>query len=133
MQTEEVFVRFQLRVVLDDGQQSAQSAIQLLVGGDLVRRSAGGEQSGAGLGDVTKNGLLLLGIAFHRLDQIGDQVGAALQHDINLRPGGLHGFIFCYQRVADAYILSEGDECNQCQDNDHDHDFAHTLLLQQIS
>jgi hypothetical protein len=29
--------------------------------------------------------------------------------------------------------LSEGDERNQRQNNDHDHDFAHTLLLNQKS
>ena len=39
LQTEEVFIRFQLRIVFDDEEQPSESAIQLAVRGDLVRGS----------------------------------------------------------------------------------------------
>src|SRR6266853_795376 len=59
LQTEKVFVRFQLRIVFDDDEQPSKRAIQLIVRGDLVRRSLGTQQSGASTGNVMKNGLLL--------------------------------------------------------------------------
>ena len=74
----------------------------------------------SGLWRCRQNRLLLLRDAFHGCDQVRNQVGAALQHDVHLRPGGLHRLILGHQSVADADILSEGYEGNQCQNRDHD-------------
>ena len=38
-------------------------------------------------GDVVKNGLLLCREPFHRFHQIGNQIGAALEYHVHLRPG----------------------------------------------
>src|SRR5437868_5555761 len=54
LQAEKVFVRFQLRIVFDNDEQPSKSAIQLIVRGDLIRRSLGTQQRGTGTGNVMK-------------------------------------------------------------------------------
>src|SRR5581483_7910 len=82
------------------------------------------------LGDVTKHRLFLLRIASYRFDKIGNQVGAALQHNVHLRPGRLDRFILGHQSVADTYVLPKHDQHNQHQNNEYNHALAHTFLLE---
>ena len=39
LEAEEVFVGFELRIIFDDGEEAAESAVELAVGGDFVGRS----------------------------------------------------------------------------------------------
>ena len=45
---------------------------------------------GAGLGNVVEDGLFVRGETLHGVDQVRDQVGAALQDDVHLRPIGFY-------------------------------------------
>ena len=93
-------------------------------------RGSGRKQGGARFGDIAKNRLLLLSVASHRLHQVGNQIGAPLQDDIDLRPGRFHRFVLCDQRVADTYVLSEENQRDQHQDNDDCHEsFTHECFL----
>jgi hypothetical protein len=102
----------------------------LPVGRNLLLRGARRKQGGARFGDIAKNRLLLLGIAFDRFHQVRNQIGAPLQDDVDLRPGRFHRFVLRHQSVADTDVLSEEDECDQHQDNDDCHrSFTHESLL----
>src|SRR5262249_12805336 len=118
LQPQEVFVRLQLRIVLYDEQQAAQSAIQLAIGGDLLLRSAGREQRRPRFRDVSEDGLLLLRVSLHRLNQVWNQVGTTLQDDIHLRPRRFHGLVLGHERVPRADIGSK-DRQYKHADNDH--------------
>jgi hypothetical protein len=129
LQAQEVFIRFQLRIVLHDHKQAANCTVQLLIGGDLVRRRASREQPGTGCCDIAEHLLFLPRDALYGFNQVGNQVGAALQHNIDLRPRGLDRFILSHEIVADAYVLSERDQRDQYQDNKHNQTCFHVLLL----
>ena len=88
LQAEEIFVGFELGVVFDDGEEAAERAVELAVGGDFVGGSLGVEQGGAGFGDFAVDGFFVGGEAFDGGDEIGDEVGAALELDVNLGPVG---------------------------------------------
>ena len=120
LQAKEILVRLQLRIVLDYKQQAAEGSIQLAVGGNLFLRSSGGQQRGAGFGDIAEHGLLLLRIAFDRLDQVGDQVDAPLQVDVDLRPSGFHRFVLADQTIADSHVLAKNCERNEPDDDEYD-------------
>jgi len=60
----------------------------LAVGGDFVGRSLCVEQGGAGFGDFSVDGFFVGREAFYGGDEIGNEVGAALELDVNLRPVG---------------------------------------------
>ena len=112
LQPQEILVGFQLRIVFNDGQQSAEGAVELAVGGDFVLRCLGAHQCGSGRGDVVEDGLLLCGISFHRLDEVGNQVGAPLQNNVHLRPLGFHCFVFHYHLIAAADIHPAENQCD---------------------
>ena len=61
-------------------------ALELRVRGDSLGRSLRAEQRGARFGNVPEDSLLLRRVSLHRLHQIGDQIGASLQHHVHLRP-----------------------------------------------
>ena len=101
----------------------------MLVGGDFFRGRPGRKQRRARLGDVAEDGLLLLCVTLHGFDEIGNQVGSALQHDVHLRPSGFDRFILADQRVAHAHVLSEKEQRDQYQHHKYDQCFAHGFLL----
>ena len=99
-------------IVLDDGQESAQRRIKLLVGGDFAGRRIGGKQRGAGPGDIAEDGLFLFRDTFDGFHQVGNEIGAALQHDINLSPGGPHSFVLDHRLIANGNVVAEDEQCH---------------------
>ena len=81
MQPNKVLIGLELRVGLDDGEQPTHGTRQLRVGvGHLLRvvRLHGADQPGVCLRDLGENVLLVLGIALHRVHEVGNEIGAAL-------------------------------------------------------
>ena len=78
LQTHELLAGAQLRVVFGQREQPSESGIELAVCGDLRLGVARIQQAGAGVGNVAKYRAFLLGNALHGLNQVGNQVGAAL-------------------------------------------------------
>ena len=80
LEAEEVSVGFELRIIFDDCEQAADGAVELSVGGDFVDGVlAPIEQGGASLAMSPKTFFFVRGEAFYGGDQVGDEVGAALQ------------------------------------------------------
>src|SRR6266853_198739 len=99
-----------LLIVFNDQEQAAECSIELVICRDLFLRRGGRKQCGSSFSDVAEHGLFLLRVTLHCLHQIGDQVGAPLQHDIHLRPGCLDGFILADECVLDGNVLPENDQ-----------------------
>ena len=129
LQREEVLVRLQVGIVLDHRKQSCQRpaklALRLLeflegVGiGEDVRRQRHLRRLGAGLDHLGQHLALLRGIALHRLDQIGNEVGAALILVQHLAPGGLGPLLQGGDGVdAAAGERQSGDRQSQRTDED---------------
>src|SRR5260221_2863298 len=112
LQVAEVGVALQLRIGLRDHEEAAQRAGQLAlslleflhrrgivegVGRDVHRGGAG-----ARLRDADEHVLFLRGIALHRGDEVGNEVGAALVLVQHLRPRGLHLLILALELVVSA-------------------------------
>src|SRR5437667_2901109 len=101
----EVLVRLELRVALRDGEQAAERCGQrgirlghLLQVATLHRP----RELGPRLRYLGEHRLLLLGVAFHRLDQVGDEIGAPLQLHLDLGLGGVHLLVVRLDRVVAA-------------------------------
>ena len=101
-QTPELLIGFQLRIVLHDDQQPAECAFQLLVGLDLLLRRARSGHLGAALA-MALNTPSSLRVPFDGVHQVGNEVGAALQSDVHLRPGSVDGFPLADQFVTRAH------------------------------
>ena len=100
----ELFVRPQLRVVLDDGQQAAEGA-RLLVGRlDRFLRRLGRQQPRSRVGDVLEHALFVLRVALDGLDQVRNQVVAALQLVLDLRPLRLDRFFLADERLYEQPV-----------------------------
>ena len=77
---------FELRIVLDHGEQAAERR-RLLVGRlDRLFGRLGREQPRARVGDVLVHAFLVLRVALDRFDQVRNQVVPALQLVLDLRP-----------------------------------------------
>jgi hypothetical protein len=88
LQHPEVLIRFQVRIRLDDGEQSAECAGELGVGGRhrfRIPTPDGTHQPCARVRDLREHLLLVRGVSFHGFHEIADQIGAALQLDLDLR------------------------------------------------
>ena len=83
--SQEVLVGLDVGVVLHHHQQPRKRRVDLAVGRDLIGRRLRARHLRAGLGDRIDHGLLMAGHALHGLNQVRNQVGAALQHDVHLR------------------------------------------------
>src|SRR5213596_1614342 len=101
----EVLVRLELRVALRDGEQAAERCGQrgirlghLLQVATLHRP----RELGPRLRYLGEHRLLLLGVAFHRLDQVGDEIGAPLQLHLDLGLGGAHLLVIGLDGVVAA-------------------------------
>src|ERR1700683_378306 len=93
LQTQEILVRLELRIILNDEQKAAECTIQLAVRGDPVLRSLRATQGRARLGNVVVDGLFVCGEALDRLHEIRNQGRTAIEDNIHLRPIGLDRFI----------------------------------------
>src|SRR2546425_9747495 len=88
LQRAEVLVGLELRVVLGDGEQAAERGRQLPVGLRHLLQVAALDRPrelGPGLRHFGEDRTLLLRIRLDRFDQVGDEIGAALQLDLDLR------------------------------------------------
>ena len=120
LEAEEIFVGFELGVVFDYREESADGAVELAVGGDFVGRSLGVEQGGASFRDFAVDGFFVSGEAFDSGDEIRDEVGTALELDVNLRPVG---FDLLVERdhlilAADIHAAADGG------DDDEDYEYG---------
>ena len=116
LQLAEIGVGLELRIGLGDGHQPAEQA-----GHRGVGLGGGGDRSGAGRGgalggDRLERLALVGGIALHRLDQVGDEVGAAAKLDGDPAEG------FADQRAEPDQPIVDGDAVEQQQDDDADDD-----------
>ena len=105
----------------------------MAVGGDLVLRRLGADQGGARGGDVAKHFLFLRGVALHRLDEVGDKVGAALQNHVHLRPGSVNRFALAHHLVTMADKGAADPDDQQHDHNQNDQSFFHGSLSFMIS
>src|SRR5712692_1296797 len=119
LQAQKILVGLELRVVFDDHQQATQRAVELIIGGDALGRRAGAEQGRTRIGDVAKHGLLLRGDALYRLHEVRDQVGAPLEYNVHLRPGGFDRLVLADHLVAPVEVHSADQERHNHQHRDN--------------
>ena len=91
----------EIRIAFHVNHQSAQGAGELAFGRAGLGGSAGLHGIGAGVGDGFERFALMAHVAFHGFDEIGDQVVAALELHIDLRPGVVHVVAQPHQAVVD--------------------------------
>lgn len=113
-------IGLQLRVVLGDYQQARKRRAQFALGllealhGLLVVQLVGVQlhaaDLGPGLGDLGQDRRLMGGIALHRADQVGYQVGAPLVLVEHFRPGGFHLFVAGLHGVVAAAAEQQGED-----------------------
>src|SRR5713226_1122133 len=119
LQAQKILVGLELRVVLDDHQQATQRAVERIISGDPVSRRAGAEQGRTRTGDVAKHGLLLRCDALYRLHEVRDQVGAPLEYNVHLRPGGFDRLVLADHLVAPAEVHPADQERHNHQHRDN--------------
>src|SRR6266850_450882 len=133
-QAAEQRVGFQLRIVLrhreEAGKRARQLGLRRLEPGerlgvvDQLGRRLDGPSARACLGDLPQDLLLLRGIAFHRVDEVRHQVGAALVLVQHLGPGRLDLLVPALQLVVAAAGQKQGAERRNCH-----HESTHGFLL----
>ena len=113
--SQEALVALQLRVVLRDGDQAAERAgdggvrLRHLLG---ILRLHGVHQSAARTGDLAEDGELLVRHPLHRRHEVGDQLGAPLQLDLDLSLRGVRLLVERLDRVVAARAQREREhEC----------------------
>ena len=76
-------------------------------------------QRGAGVGNIAEHGFFVSGEALHGVDEVRNQIGAALQDDVYLRPIGLNRLVHGDHLIAAADVASaDHDCCDDCDDDD---------------
>lgn len=130
---EHVLVRFEIRILLGDDHEAAERAAEAGFGGEEAFHGVGvggigRDGLGGGGGDVAgfddgfERGALVLHVAFGDLDEIRNEVVAALELDVDLREGVLEAVTEFDEFVVDAGDPeaedekerdenTEGDEC----------------------
>jgi hypothetical protein len=107
----ELLVALQVGVLLLEPEERPKGDVELGVGVDVACVvSACGENAGAGIGDVGQDSRLFGDVAFDRCDKVGDEVEAALLHDVDLREGLVDCFILLHQRIFRADVAASYKE-----------------------
>ncbi len=126
----------QVGIALGDDEEAGEGAAELALGffkrgegGGVGRRAGGGQlhaaDGGAGGDDLGEGGLLEVGGAGDGVDEVGDQVGAALVHVLHLRPRGVGALLEGDEAVEDAADPEAEDDRQQHEEPDDDQeDFA---------
>src|SRR5690242_14013810 len=109
----EVAVGLELRIRFADRHQLADRAFELVRRLDLVGAGARPEHRRARVGDVVEDALLVAGVALHHLDQVGNQVGAALQLVLHLAPGRLDLLL-----LGDDAVVAAGAAAGEGEDEE---------------
>src|SRR2546422_9134986 len=123
----EMLVRFELWLILGDREQPAERRRErgvrlrhLLQVAALDRP----REFGARFGDRDEDRLLLFGVALHRFDEVGDEVGAPLQLHLDLRSCRVHLLVVGLNRVVAAAHRGEtgdGDQRHRTDPCSRDH------------
>jgi hypothetical protein len=116
LEAQESLIGLERRVRLGDRDQPAERAGELGVGvGHLLRIVSlhRAEHARTRLGHLREHRLLVLGVALHRLDEVRDQIGPALQLDLDLTLCRARLLIERLDRVVAA--AREGDGKQQGQ------------------
>src|SRR5262245_12634539 len=143
LQCQEVLIRFEIGIALRDREQPPERAGELLlrllealecfrivedVGRKLHLRGAG-----AGIGDLFEHLALLRRVALHGLDQIGNEIGAALVLVEHVRPLRLGGLLEAREVVAAAARQQQaqaGDQDGNARATQYARCVAHDDALQ---
>src|SRR5260370_32642054 len=129
LESQEVFVRLQLRIVLDDHQQAAERSIEFRVRVNLFLRIPSSTQGRARIRDFPDHRLLLLGTPFHPADKVRNEIRTPRQRDVYLRPLAVDGFPLAHQAVAVANDDQDEYDTNQDRyESNHQTDFHKTPL-----
>ncbi len=90
LQVEEILVGLELGIAFRQGKEASERRIQALLGGGLPVHIVGRDAPGALGSHVLEHAALVRGIGFHRLHQIGHEIGAALQLHVDPAPALAH-------------------------------------------
>src|SRR5260370_4117026 len=129
LQPQEVFIGFELRIILHYDQQPAERAVQLRIGLDLLLRTPRSAQSRARIGDFLDDCLFMFGEAFDCLHQVRNQVRAALQGHVYLSPSPIHTFALGHQSISRAHCPAENSQTEQYQKPDYHKCNFHLSLI----
>ena len=110
-------VGLELGVVLAHCEERLESARQHVLGRGLILDGTCVDGRGPGLGDVFEDRLLVRGVAFNGFHEVGDQVVAALELHVDLRPRFLYTVAAADEAVVDAHH-DEGDQYDEHQNAD---------------
>src|SRR5262249_26422159 len=83
--------------------------------------------AGARVGDLAEHGLFLLRDALHRLDQVGNEVVAALEHVLDLRPRRLDRGARLDERVVPTHEPAADQEHDHRDDRDYSQTALHSM------
>ena len=106
LEFQEVRVGFQIRIGFRQSKDGLERARERIFCNGFVMRACGGHGGGAGGGDFLERSRFMRGIALDRGDQVWDQVVAALQLNVDVRPS-LVGLVFERNKA-----VIRGDEPN---------------------
>ena len=87
-------------IIFGEDEDFGQRGFELAVGGDFVGGSGGVHVALAGFGDVSEDFGFVAGETFDGFDEIGNQIGAALEDDVDLGPRSVDGF------ALDGHLIS---------------------------
>ena len=116
LELEKACIRLQVRIALRQREDGLESAREHVVCGDLVVDGLGAHVLGARGGDIREGLALVRRIAFHRLDEIGDEVHAELELDIDVR----EGLIAAIAQSNNAIVHRDEEERDDDGDSDDD-------------
>jgi len=116
LQLSEIGIRLQGGIGFSDREKAPERALHPLLGGDLAGHRIGGEALCPLIGQVFENGVLVRGVAFDRLDQVGDEVGAAPQLDIDTAPPLLQHAPRPYQTVVGEHDIKRRGDSERADD-----------------
>ena len=117
LEREEILVCLQIGIGFGDGHQSRQRAAQFAFGFYFVGGEGDAGGFGAGVDDGFERTFFVGGVAFDRTDQIGNEVVAALELDVDLRPGIFDRLTKANQRVVSSH-QPKADEQYESDQND---------------
>ena len=116
LQLEEVLVGLEIRIGFRDCKQALQRIREHIFGLRLVRGGTGLHRSGARSGHFLKHAGLMRGIALDRIDEIRNQIVAALELHIDIAPGLAHAIAQGHKAVKQRDNIEYGKYGNNNDD-----------------
>ncbi len=115
---------FEVGVAFDVDHESAEGAGELGFGGAGFGGAFGAHGLCAGFGDGFECFALVAHVAFDGFDEVGDEVVAALELDINLRPGVIH----VIAEVDEAVVDGDEPEDEDGEDGEKNENGGHVIF-----